>query len=76
MGVAVVALAVTVILLSCCIIYLFYSLNKQTNGELKDTKRYLNGLEIVIQHKFQCVESEQQVILEKLEYHIMNHNHN
>lgn len=75
MGAVVVALAVTIILLSGCIVYLFLQ-SEQTNGELKSLKRRMNSLEVVLQHKFQCAESERQAILEKLEHHIMNRNQN
>lgn len=68
-----IALVVTIFVFMSCIIFLFMELN-QTNRKLQDLKRYVNNLEIVIQRKFQCAESERQEILEKLERHIRYHN--
>lgn len=68
-----VALVVTIFIFMGCIILLLMEIN-QTSRKLQDLKRYVNNLEIVIQHKFQCAESERQEILEKLERHIRYHN--
>lgn len=75
MSTLVFALVGIVIVLECCVIMLLLRYNKR-NGELERLKRRLHGLEIVVQHKFQCIESEQQAIAEKFEYHILNRDQN
>nr|DAW29089.1 MAG TPA: protein of unknown function (DUF4083) [Caudoviricetes sp.] len=68
-----VALVVTIFIFMSYIICLRKDLN-QINEKLRNLKRYVDNLEMVIQHKFQCAESERQEILEKLERHIRYHN--
>lgn len=69
----VVALVVTVFVLTGCTIHLFMRLN-QADEKLQDLKRYADNLQIVIQRKFQYAEFERQEILEKFERHIRYHN--
>ena len=68
-----VALVVTIFIFMSYIICLRKDLN-QINEKLRNLKRYVDNLEMVIQHKFQCAESERQEILEKLERYIRYHN--
>ena len=75
MGIIELALAAAVCVLAGCIGYLSERLYK-TAEKLGNLESLVKCMERLNRYEYHLSADERQAILEKLEYHIMNHNHN